>query len=625
MLRDKWGKDKIAKYISLSAIVFIALFIPFAKSIQTTFPFILQRLSLSANQYPYTSVNAFNFWGIFGLWKSDTLIYQTFGLLIIAAIYVALAKKLSKKKKSVRYILLAVSLTASFMFSTRVHERHLLPALAPILVSTALNPLFWIPYIGFSLTYLMNLRYSFIWISRDFYEVFPAFVVKLLAILNLGLFVTLLLAAVDRLDVKRFQKQTKALTSMKKADLKDVSPKLKEIISKKKVKFVLLFILVFSLITRLAWLNSPDKEYFDEVYHAFTARRMLHADPKAWEWWNPHPEGFAYEWTHPPLAKEGMVLGMMVFGENSFGWRIIGAILGVGSVYLVYVLAKELFKNETAALLSSGIFALEGLPLATSRIAMNDAYLLFFVLLSIYLYIKDKHFFAAIAFGLAMSSKWSGLWAIPIFFATYFALKKKISTVYIWYAILPLLIYVATYIPMFLTGHGFDIFVGVQRQMWWYHTGLDATHPFTSSWWSWPIMLKPVWVYAGEAIDSSISNIYIMSNPVVIWGGLLAIALCLYWVIVERNRKVGLVVFSYFVFFVPWALSPRIMFYYHYLPSIPFLAIATGYVLTRFANKKFILVYFGLALFCFLYFYPRYSGIQIPIWLDSSFHWFNTW
>ena len=157
---------------------------------------------------------------------------------------------------------------------------------------------------------------------------------------------------------------------------------------------------------------------------------------------------------------------------------------------------------------------------------------------------------------------------------------------------------------MFLTGHGFDIFIGVQKQMWWYHTGLDATHPFTSPWWSWPIMVKPVWVYAGEVVGSSVSNIYIMSNPVVIWGGLLAIALCLYWTFVERNRKIGLVVFSYFVFFVPWALSPRIMFYYHYLPSIPFLTIAIGYVLTRIANKKLILMFFGLALFCFLYFYP---------------------
>ena len=42
---------------------------------------------------------------------------------------------------------------------------------------------------------------------------------------------------------------------------------------------------------------------------------------------------------------------------------------------------------------------------------------------------------------------------------------------------------------------------------------------------------------------------------------------------IKKSRKV----FSYLVFFyawsfVPWILSPRILFYYHYTPALPFLA-----------------------------------------------------
>src|SRR3989304_101826 len=101
----------------------------------------------------------------------------------------------------------------------------------------------------------------------------------------------------------------------------------------------LLLILGFALVSRTFFLWSPKAEYFDEVYHAFTARIMLHGDPKAWEWWNPHPTGFAYEWTHPPLAKEMMVLGMLVLGENAFAWRLPAALAGTASVYLVFLIA----------------------------------------------------------------------------------------------------------------------------------------------------------------------------------------------------------------------------------------------------------------------------------------------
>ncbi len=119
-------------------------------------------------------------------------------------------------------------------------------------------------------------------------------------------------------------------------------------ISPHKARLLLVLILLFSFLARVYRLSRPEHEYFDEVYHAFTARLMLHGDPKAWEWWNPHPQGFAYEWSHPPLAKLGMQAGMRIFGENAFGWRFPAALLGTLSVLLVYLLTKEVFDDEIA-------------------------------------------------------------------------------------------------------------------------------------------------------------------------------------------------------------------------------------------------------------------------------------
>ena len=176
---------------------------------------------------------------------------------------------------------------------------------------------------------------------------------------------------------------------------------------------------------------------------------------------------------------------------------------------------------------------------------------------------------------------------------------------------------------MFLTGHDFEIFVGVQKQMWWYHTGLDATHPFTSKWYTWPFLVRPIWLYTNSFVNGKVANIYAMGNPFVFWFGFASVLVSAYWAVVKRNLKLGLVVFSYAIFFVPWAAAPRIMFLYHYLPSVPFLAIATGYVLRK--NTSWIMPVLGILLITYIYFYPHWTGIPVGKTWDMSFYWFKSW
>jgi dolichyl-phosphate-mannose--protein O-mannosyl transferase len=92
---------------------------------------------------------------------------------------------------------------------------------------------------------------------------------------------------------------------------------------------------------------------------------------------------------------------------------------------------------------------------------------------------------------------------------------------------------------------------------------------------------------------------------------------------INKNKNLAIIVLSYFIFFVPWALSPRIMFFYHYLPSLPFLAIATGYVLRK--QPKLLIGILTIGLLVFIYFYPHWAGLKIPLWLDKSYYWFPSW
>lgn len=602
ILQNKWKFQKILLYTLISFLTVLLLFLPFNNT-DNIFTFIFERIGATTGQYPYTSVNAFNFWGLFNFWQKDTLVTNVSGYVFSFLGFVFFAKKLWRKEGG-EYTLLSITLLFSFFFFTRMHERHLLPALAPLVIAAASQPTIWLTYSILSINYVANLIYSYAWITWDFKNIFPEPVIKAMITLNL---VSLSLINFTKIRLRKSREIV-----FKKVDL-----------SGKQKNLILLGIIIFACLSRLLFLQNPDHEYFDEVYHAFTARRMLNGDIKAWEWWNASPQGFAYEWTHPPLAKLAMVAGMIILGENSLGWRIPAALVGTGSVIFTYLISKKIFKDEVVGLLSASFFSLDGLPLFSSRIGMNDSYLLFFILVSLYLFMKDKNFFASVTLGLAAASKWSTLWAIPIFFVIHFALKKKFKLNYIWFLIIPETIYLLSYLPMFTTGHGFNIFIGMQKQMWWYHTRLKATHPYTSPWYTWPFLIRPLWLYTSGIKDGFVANIYAMSNPIVSWFGVFSIVLCAYDALILRSKKLFLIVFSYLIFFVPWAFSPRIMFLYHYLPSVPFLCMAIGFVLRK--NLKLVLPVFCIALIVFIYFYPHWTGIPVPTTLDNSYYWFTSW
>ena len=261
---------------------------------------------------------------------------------------------------------------------------------------------------------------------------------------------------------------------------------------------------------------------------------------------------------------------------------------------------------------------------------MNDSYVLFFSLLSVYLFVRDKNLLSSIAFGLAIASKWSAIYVFPILFISHFVFRKKIKISYLSFLIFPALVYVASYSLMFTTGHTWDQFIEVQKQMWWYHTNLVAEHPYTSPAWSWPLLLRPIYLYDGGDVNGQVARIYAFGNPIIFWFGLYSIILSFLISAKERIKtstgvvkRLGFVVFSYLIFFLPWIASPRIMFLYHYLPSIPFLAIAAGYVLRRF--PKLIIPIFAISYVLFIYFYPHWIGMRIPMKLDESYYWFSSW
>ncbi|MCR8644883.1 glycosyltransferase family 39 protein [Paenibacillus sp. N1-5-1-14] len=205
----------------------------------------------------------------------------------------------------------------------------------------------------------------------------------------------------------------------------------------------------------------------------------------------------------------------------------------------------------------------------------------------------------------------------------------------IWYVIVPALIYIASYIPFMMVpgdGHGLKDVITYQKHMYDYHSKLVATHPFGSPWYEWPFMVMPIWYYSGQFLPTDkLSSIISFGNPVVWWGGFIALIATVYYTIKQRNKKLAFLLVCFGAQYLPWVGVPRLTFIYHYFATIPFLTLMLTYFIGRWTeqNKQRRWLAYGilaLAFLLFLMFYPILSGMVIDKSYSSTWlRWLPTW
>lgn len=417
-----------------------------------------------------------------------------------------------------------------------------------------------------------------------------------------------------------------------------------------KQHWALIIILLLAVFTRFWNLGFPRRYIFDEVYHAFTAVAYARNDPAGYEWWHQSPvKGTAYEWLHPPLAKLFMAGGILVFGDNSFGWRFFSAVFGVVAIFLLYLVGKKLF-NPRVGLLAAFLATLDGLFLTQSRIAMNDIFLVVFVLAALYFLLRWEEVVSVVdppapatplllSFfftGLATATKWPGVFLVPLigFTVLYrfyqskrdFRWLKRQVPVFIGGLLMVPAIYLVSYGQWWLQGHSIGQFIELHEQVWWYQTNLQATHTYGSKAWTWPLMIRPVWYFVDYATQGRIGNIYALGNPLIWWNGLAALAMVLYKAVTDKAMSYKLLAISYFLFWLPWLFSPRVMFLYHYLPSLTFLILGLAWFWTEMIRERWVKVLFiGSIVLVFLLFYPHWTGAAIPEAYHRLLLWLPSW
>lgn len=416
-----------------------------------------------------------------------------------------------------------------------------------------------------------------------------------------------------------------------------------------------ILIAIASLALRLINLATPKGLVFDEVYYVDGARDFLKYGVEVA---GNKPEFIV----HPPVGKWLIASGIKLFGNNEFGWRFATAVFGTLLILLFARLVHVLFYSPLLTAMAAGLMAMDGLALVHSRTALLDLFLTFFVLLAVYLWHRERHWYAAVAIGLAMGTKWSAVYFLAAIalvslyrvFTSYSGRNviKPTFIKFLQYGLLPLIVYVSTWTGWFISNRGWDRqWSSSVMASWWhyhaemlgFHTGLTDKHSYQANPWSWIVMGRPTSFFYESPQGCSSKNcaqeVLAIGTPILWWLGAVAIAVVFgYWVHTMYRRKsdgaLNLVVVGIAAGYLPWFFfQKRTVFTFYAIIFEPFMLLAIVYCAKLLLDSALapsisaaIVASFIIIIFLnFLYFLPVFTGeiINYDDWLKRM--WLSSW
>lgn len=289
---------------------------------------------------------------------------------------------------------------------------------------------------------------------------------------------------------------------------------------------------------------------------------------------------------------------------------------------------------------------------------------------------------AGIAFGATAAVKWSGLWFLLGFFIYIVgvdALARRRAGLSSWLgasilkqgpitgvlmAVPAVLTYLASWTGWIVTSGGWgrnwavdsnysgplpDWLVSLgywHQQAYSYHTHLSSPHPYQANPLTWLLMIRPTSMYyqgdkLGEHgcwVDSCSNAITGIGNPLIWWAAIVAIGY-LYWRLFRhREWQIGLILMGIAAGYLPWLMYlNRTVFEFYTIAFLPFSILAITWCIKialgspndtterRTRGLAWTGVYLALVVVTAAYFYPLYSGMQIPFWFWNSHIWIPSW
>jgi dolichyl-phosphate-mannose-protein mannosyltransferase len=437
----------------------------------------------------------------------------------------------------------------------------------------------------------------------------------------------------------------------------------------------LLVLTVCSAASHFWRLFTPNAVAFDERYFKEFAGHYLN--------------GTFYFDVHPPLvnllyagvARLAGVTADALLGDAPVPvLRVLPALCGTLIIPLCYVVLRELGAGRRVSTLGAIALLCENALLVDSRFAFVEPFLIATGLASVAAYLgartrTGRTYWALLALsavfaGLALSSKWTGASGLGVVMAAWAYDEWRARSKWRRRAggaavltLIPAAIYLGTFAVHFALVRRVGVgqagmsvafrrtligdpaydstahlsfaakLADVHREMAVGNRSLQrVTHPASSPWYTWPIMKHPFALWENPAAGADHKQlIVLLGNPVVWWGGLAGGALAVLLLVrgrVSHDQRFAIAVLAggYLINFVPFMAIQRVMYLYHYLFAVVWLALLAAYAVGAlcgwldddeqfaFASRSSRRTYFALVtliIVAFAYFSPLTYGRPI--------------
>ena len=439
---------------------------------------------------------------------------------------------------------------------------------------------------------------------------------------------------------------------------------------------------------RFFHLTHPGELVFDEVYYPKAGCILIGGsdevcmidsdDEKFWR----EDKWDVGSWVHPPLGKWQIGLGIKAFGMDPFGWRFTSALAGTLAVMLLAICAQALFRQVAWTYVAGGLLALEHLSVVMSRTALLDVHLELWIVAGFTFLVLDRRwierrqtaievpapepvreplgrarpdgdepesptvdaalardrlppiyspvwrpwrFASGLAFGAAMSVKWSGAMGLAAAVllsymweasrrhrrdttwpdAVLRAVARESFGLALAFILVPVAVFVLVWLPWIAHFDWdwvkwWDTQVGSFR----YHlrdglkwTGIDPdtgsatpTHPYYARPWEWLLPPGRPTSFFVRDLGPDIQQILGLGSPLTFWLNLIAMPVVA-WAWISKKRRdwrAGFILVAFLGLLLPWLRVSRPTFYFYVLPLTPFVVLAVTYFLREISDLRIV-------------------------------------
>ncbi len=467
---------------------------------------------------------------------------------------------------------------------------------------------------------------------------------------------------------------------------------------------------------RLWRLDYPTRLVFDETYYVKQAwslvlhgtemdvREDIEEPDELFTQGTPDVFGDHADYVvHPPMGKWMISLGQLLLGpEDPAGWRLASAVVGTLSIAVLGLCAWLIWKNAVLAISASLLLAVDGHHFAQSRIGLLDIFLSWWALLAFLFLLLDREhgrrrlarrseggppgrsggrppwgmrwwrLAAGVALGLAVGTKWSGLFFVAVFglmtvwwdigarraagerrwFST--AVVRDGIPAFLLVVPTALVTYLATWTGWLLGEQGWKrtwaqdnpatglggLVPDPLRSLWAYHqeqmgfhVGLANEHAWSSNPWSWIVQWRPTLFYAEwpergekgcEAADC-VEYIASLGTIPLWWAATLGLLVVAFQWLLGRDWRAGAALSGVVAGWLPWFLyQTRTIYSFYAVAFVPWLVLVVvsclGLVLGRESDPLrrrrwgavLVVVYLTLNVVWFAWYWPVHTAVLLP-------------